>query len=305
MISLCRRSCSCFCREVANTVTAAEWAAWAGCPAWGCEVHSSALGSRPSRSLIRSRNSLAPSASVDARLWTISVQMPPATGPGPMRDASIRNRVTIPSAVTSRGGWFDRDRATSTRGAFPSASIAASTAFCASAIERRENRLKLTEPRRASRGRKTRTEKTRRNEAIARSERPAIPAASPKATTARDPIPRSIIARARKKNAMCQLFAYDQPSAGPSISGRLHHDRAELAARHVEAEVRPLDVAVEGADRCADGDLSPVHEPDVVVPESEAAESALVPQFEVRDPTRAAVLARECSDRRDADDRGA
>ncbi len=60
-----------------------------------------------------------------------------------------------------------------------------------------------------------------------------------------------------------------------------HGERSDPKEHHREAEeeyeVRPLDITVKGPDRRADGDLSPVHETDVIVPEGETAESALVP----------------------------
>src|SRR5207247_453811 len=84
----------------------------------------------------------------------------------------------------------------------------------------------------------------------------------------------------------------------------LHDERPELAPPDIEPEVRPFHVAVEGADRHADGHLPSLHETDVVVPEDEAAEATLVPQLEVDDPSGRAVLAGERPDWRDAGDRG-
>src|SRR2546427_706428 len=45
----------------------------------------------------------------------------------------MRKRLGIPSAVTIRGGWSDRDLATSTRAFLPDTSIASPTAFTAAA----------------------------------------------------------------------------------------------------------------------------------------------------------------------------
>src|SRR5207244_4326506 len=69
-----------------------------------------------------------------------------------------------------------------------------------------------------------------------------------------------------------------------------------------EAEVRALHVAIECADRRADGDFAAFDEADIVVPEGEPARSALVPELQIRDPSLGAVLAGERADRRDRDD---
>src|SRR5207253_705465 len=74
----------------------------------------------------------------DADDSTISVHSEPPSAPAGCRVTSIRNRAWTPSAVTTRGGWSDRDFTMSTRGVRPDASNASRTAFTASSTDRRE-----------------------------------------------------------------------------------------------------------------------------------------------------------------------
>src|SRR2546422_9943960 len=99
----------------------------------------------------------------------------------------MRKRLGIPSAVTTRGGWSDRDLTTSTRAFLPDASIASRTAFTASSTDRREEKLKLAAPPRAKRGRETRVAKTRRKIAVASNGTPPVAASPPHAGPARGP----------------------------------------------------------------------------------------------------------------------
>src|SRR5439155_8553914 len=83
----------------------------------------------------------------------------------------------------------------------------------------------------------------------------------------------------------------------------LHDERPEFSSAHIEPEVRPFHVAIEGSDGRPDDHLSPLDQAYVLVPEDEAAEAAVIPQLEVHDPPGGPVLAREGSDRRDPGDR--
>src|SRR6267143_2456292 len=86
-------------------------------------------------------------------------------------------------------------------------------------------------------------------------------------------------------------------------SDALHDERPEFPSAHVESEVRPLHITVERSHGRAYGDLAPFDEPDVLVPQDEAAETAIIPQLEVHDSTGSPILAGERADRRDARDR--
>src|SRR2546425_10366307 len=101
----------------------------------------------------------------------------------------MRKRLGIPSAVTTRGGWSDRDLTTSTRAFLPDASIASRTAFTASSTDRRGETLKHAAPRRGKRGRDTRGAETKRDNAIASNAPPPVAAALPAAVHARGPNP--------------------------------------------------------------------------------------------------------------------
>src|SRR5512136_1321800 len=73
----------------------------------------------------------------------------------------------------------------------------------------------------------------------------------------------------------------------------LHNQGAELAAAHLEPEVRALHEAVDGPDRLADGHPPLLHKGRVLVPEGHPTETAVVSQLEVHHTPARAVLAGE------------